>query len=562
MAVPDWTAPTVWPFQSFPSPQFQPGITLATGTPGLAAACVDGASGLWALSWTGNFWRVLANGSLAVTGTLPSGAVYVGAAAAGSTPYFVAASGRVYSSGATQIGLWPTPAWFLAATGTTLSTVLAASGIGLMNANTGATGLIALPAAITTPSCLVMGAQLGIGGWQTAPPLQGAAAAALDPQVPTALMLVGNGFVRVWTAPSVFSESWTTTQTVTGVANLTGLSWRPDGTQFLATTAASGGAIQVITDTAGVLSLSQTLLIASATSVAVANTSVNAIVAQSGSTSLTTLTASAGVWTSGAVLNALSGMSTIVPYGSTGAVSNYGFGVAFINLTTGGWVLGSTIPLSFVPSVVTVDAFNTVYAAGSGNVAAISPTGVAGLGTWAGGGNPTGIAVHQGRVILAVPANNALYIFGQTAPGTWSQETSAALSLGSQVSLAQSTAQLFILGSGSTIVQGFSGLPYVLTPIRTGAASLWNGTGWTTATLGIGHVPSAVGFDAGGNLVVATIQNTQWTISPSGVAISSGAIQQYAGQTQAVPLGVSALLASGGGLYAATSISGVLEQIK
>jgi hypothetical protein len=161
-----------------------------------------------------------------------------------------------------------------------------------------------------------------------------------------------------------------------------------------------------------------------------------------------------------------------------------------------------------------------------------------------------------------VPTDNRLYIFGQTTPSTWSLETSAALNMGSPVALALSTAQLFTLGSGSTAVQGFSGLPFVLTPIQAGAASLWNGSAWTTLTMGIGHVPSAVGFDASGNFVAATVQNTLWSMTTGGVSLGSGTITQYPGQLQTAPMGVSALLAAGSGLYAATSISGVLTQLE
>jgi len=326
-------------------------------------------------------------------------------------------------------------------------------------------------------------------------------------------------------------------------------------------TSPSSGVVQVITDTAGVLSLTQTFTLASATSVVVAGDSVHALVAQSGATQVVPLTATGGVWAVGSLLSVFSGVATLAAFGTAGAVGTYGAGLAFFNLINGVWSLSNTIVLPFSPTVVTTDNFNTVYTAGSGGMAVVANNVVVGSGTW-GAGIPTGIAAHQGRVLLAVPSNNALYIFGQNTPTSWSQQGSGALAQGATVRLALSTAQLFSLGSGSTVVQGFSGTPFVLTPIRAGAASLWNGSAWTTATMGIGHVPSACSFDASGNLVVATIQNTLWTISASGSVISSGSVQTYSGQTQSVPMGVSALLAAGGGMYAATSISGVLTQVK
>ena len=169
--------------------------------------------------------------------------------------------------------------------------------------------------------------------------------------------------------------------------------------------------------------------------------------------------------------------------------------------------------------------------------------------------------MQQGRVILSVPAANTLYVFGQTPSGSWTQQASGALSLGASVGLALSETTLFCLGSGSTTTLGFSGTPFVLTPVVSGIVAQRSGGSWTTTGLGVGHTPSAIGYDASNNLRVVTTQNTLWTIASGGTVVSSGIVPQITQQDQSVPLGVSALLASPSGMYCATSIPGVMIEI-
>jgi hypothetical protein len=173
-------------------------------------------------------------------------------------------------------------------------------------------------------------------------------------------------------------------------------------------------------------------------------------------------------------------------------------------------------------------------------------------------GAPTGIAVQQGRVILSVPSSG-LAIFGNTAPGNWTQQGSQS---GAYSALALSDTTLFAMGSGGTNTFGFSGAPYALTPVVSGVAGQWNGRNWTTTSLGIGHNPSAVGFDASGNVLVATVQNTLWNLNAAGGVISQGIVPQFSPQPQTVPLGPSAILATSDGVFVATSLSGVLVQIE
>ena len=557
LAVADWTAPQVWPFASG---ALSAAVALISGTPGLAGAAPDGSGGLWTVSYAGTLWHLAS--SLAVTGyALPSGSVYVGAAVAAGSGFAATASGSVYASSATVLGTWPTPVIALTGSGSVLAAPLPASGIGTMAAVGGATGLIAFPSAITTPSCLALasGQSVLLGGWQTAPPLSGAAAAVLDPQNAALVLAVGSGQAILWSAPGALSDAWAQTQVLTGLANLSAAAWRPDGTQGLAASLTSG-VVQVLGYTGGTLSLLQTLSVSGAVSVAIAGDSLHALVAQSGQAQVATLAYAGSIWSTGVPVTGFPGIAAVVPWGATGAVAAYSGGIAYLSLSSGGvWSPGPTLALGFSPTALAVDPFLQVYAAGSGALAVASGATVLGSGSWSGAA-PTAVAVQDGRILLAVPSDGLLRIFAKSAAAAWSQQGSQTLSLGAAVGLALSETTLFTLGSGATETYGFSGTPFALTPVRSGAVGQWNGSAWTTTALGIGHVPSSVAFDASGNAWAVTVQGTLWSISSGGAVLTSGYVPTFSGQPQTTMLGASAVLPASGHVYVATSLSGVLVE--
>jgi hypothetical protein len=555
-AVPDWTTPVIWPYDTAAS-GFHAGITLAATEPGLAGTATDPASGLWTVAYGGSWWHLSSGGVVAASGVLPSGQVYQGCATPGGSAYFLAASGTIFSSGSSALNHWPVAARMLTSSGTTLAALLPASGIGLMAASGGATGIVSLPAAITTASCLTARSGiLGIGGWATAAPLSGAAAAAIDPQVLNQMAAVGSGHLLIWQAPSVSGEAWTQYQQLAGLTNLTALAWRPDGVQILAASPSSG-VLQSINYIASTLSLNQTLSVSGACSVVVAPDSAHALVAQSGAAQILPFTQALDIWTSGTALTGYPGIAALTTYPPSGAAVAWSSGLSFLTLTSGGvWAPAGSASIGFAPKVLTTDPFGMVYAAGSGALAVFSGTAYLGSGAWT-GGVPSSIAVQEGRVVMAVPIDSRWYIFGETTPNSWTQQASGTLSLGASVGLALSQTVLFMMGSGATNTYSFSGLPYSLTPVRSGVVGFYTGS-WVTAGLGVGHTPSACCFDPSGNLRVATVENTLWTITSGGVT-TSGNLPSY--QLQTVPLGISALYQPDGTLYALSSLAGGLTRV-
>ena len=571
IAVPDWTTPTIWPFAIGASGAVpRAAIVAATGTPGFGSAVSDGGAGASVsfLTYVGNL-SYFSGTTLSAPTVMPSGHVYVGLARNASIAYGMASDGTVWNSSGALVGTWPTSGVAMAFSGSAstphMVSLLPASGVGTMTL-AGVTGLIGFPSGLTTLSCLAAlpvqpasGQPVMVGGWSTAAPLSGVTAAALDPQNTALMLAVGSGKALLWSSPGPFDDAWSQTQAVSGLANLISVCWRPDGSQALACDPVSG-VVQRLDYTLGTLSLGQTLAVSGAYSVVVNGDSINAIVSQSGQSQAMPLTFAGSTWSVGTPVTGLTGIGALATYGVSGAVAAVSGGVYYLNFFGGLWSRTASASLGFSPTAVATDQFGQVYAVASGAVALVSGTTLVASGTWA-GGMPTAVAIQQGRILIAVPSDGLLRVFGRSASGVLSQQTQTTMSLGTNVGLGLSLTTLFVMGSGATQTYGFSGAPYVLTPVLSGGVSLWNGASWTTTALGVGHLPSALGPDVSGNVWVATIQNTLWQLTSGGTVLSSGIITQYPGQLQSSPISPSAILATSSGVFIATSIPGALVQV-
>lgn len=579
LAVPDWTQPRYFPFT--PGIGFGPPVNLMAVpsggvgyTLGISAAAADGARGMYLTSYAGApgidtfAWHVT-SGGVATTYTVPSGKCCIGAAYISPSGYILASDGTVLREAAgntfASLGTWPSGATSFASSGSTLLSVMP-SGAALLTMTTGGvSGLIALPSgtSVGVPSCVAAssGGFVAVAGYRPRiNAAQSIAAGALDPQNPAVMLTAGSGIVLEWTAPSALSENWGSVGAISGLANLTAIAWRPDGTQALTTSPASG-VVQVIGYAAGVISLLQTLAVSGACAVVVAGGSTNALVAQSGQSRAMPLTFGAGVWSTGTPVTGMPGITQMASLGPSAAVAAVSGGVAYLGLIAGTWTLLNTVPLGFTPNTIATDPFAMVYAAGSGALMVLSGSTLLGSGTWAGAA-PTAIAVHEGRVVMAIPSDGLLRVYGESSPGAWTQQNAVTLSLGAQVGLALTDTVLFTLGSsGSSAYNTFSGTPYELTTVFRGVSWIWNGSTWTTTQLNLENTPSAMSFDPSGNIRIVTAQDTIWSLTTGGVVLSSGAVPTFSGQPQTVPLGASAVIVASGHTCVATSMAGVLVDL-
>ena len=452
--------------------------------------------------------------------------MYNGLTVISSAPYSLqAASGNVYTSGATLFGSFNTLANTLVTSGTTLYSALPAAGaIGPMS-SAGVTGAIALPAAISLVNALTIstGTKLAVGG-QSNFTLSGASFYAFDTATNTQMLGVGSGRAIVWSQPSLTNtDAWTQTQVLTsGVSpNLGFAAWLPNGTQVLASDGASGGGVvQVFNYAASTLSLSQTLTVNNASAIAVFSSNSDALVCRSTANVVVPLYVSGGSWFVSGTTLSLTAPGAIVTLGSGVAAVGYASGVAVVTQTAGIWNVTATGTTNLLPTTMTTDFYGNLFLAGSGGAFAVVSSGTLSvLCSGAVSGTPTASAWSQGRWLLAVPAVSGVYTLGLSAPQTWTQQGFSASVSGTPAGIAVGGTTIFTGSvSGGTALLSLSGSPYALTPVQQGYLGLWGGSSWTTASLGAGVVPTALAFDASGNVNLTCVNNTLYSFSSSGVA--------------------------------------------
>jgi hypothetical protein len=563
----DWRNPTAWPFGL--SGTSQAPVPLPTGPAnplfdlGLVAGVYDSTYGAVGFGWNGTSWAVAA-GAGTVYGNAASG-MYVGAAETSDfLRWAVSTKGTLTRFSTTTSGQFAVAPWFLVAGGTTLYSLLPSiPAVGTMT-EAGVSGQIALPSPFQVATCLfASGSIVAVGGWQQLSVASGAAAIAADPAVGSLALSVGSGKAIMWQAPAQYSDAWSPFLALTGLANLTALSWSPGGTQILATDPVSG-VVQVIGFVGGVLSLSQTLSVVGAGSVAVLPDSANALVCQPASNAVLPLVATAGVWAvSGSAVSGLHDPLGVVAVDSATAVVSFASGAALLVQTGGLWSIAATGALSFLPlaHMIAADPQGLAYIAGSGAFAVVSGVSLVGSGTLAVA--PTSMSVSQGRLAFGQPSLSGVSVYGQTSPGAWTRPNAVATGAPSGTPLAVGFvgSTLFAAGIGATNFFALSGTPYQLQPVPSGLVGIYNGSSWATGALGATHNPAALALDVSGHISVVTTDNYLFSFTTSGAIASSGLIAPYAGQTAGTPFGLSALLLIGSGLYASTLLAGALVQV-
>jgi hypothetical protein len=563
LVVADWTTPRIFPFN--PGVGFSAANVFSTDlTAGFSQAVPDGSGGVFLFSYVGPAWRKPAPGNAIAGFTPPTGRSYVGGTFVAGSGLALASTGEVWNlfPGSGMIGTWATQAAAIAASGTTILSLLSSTlALGTMT-TAGVTGSVALPtASIGYPSCIAASANLVVvGGWIDRTPLVGSQCGALHPTNPAVMLVGGANNAMIFNASSPYGDDWALSYTLTGLSSPLSIAWRPDGIQALSVNT-SKTSVAVLGYSASVLSLLQIVLVTSGCSVAVASTSIDAVVAQSGLSQVTPMVYTTS-WATGAPVTGLPGVTSVTSFGPSGVIAAVNNGFAFLGLIAGTWSLIRTQALSFTPTAITVDNLLRIYAAGSGQLAIYSGTTLVGSGTWA-GSSPSGIVAHDGRVVMSIVPDLKLRVFGQSDIGLWSEQNSVPITFGTPT-LSLTTTNVWTHAAGGTILYSFSGTPFQLTRVSRGAIVSWNGVTWTTFPLSgstVGHNFSSVAFGPSGDLWLSTTQNNYWNVTTNGVYISSGAIPVFPNQQQTTVLGMTAICPASGNVYVASSLAGVLTQL-
>lgn len=554
IVLPDWRADT---FKVFDGTGFATTISgAAVLYPGGAAITSGGAGDSFTASYNGPISHLI-GGDISVHQVAMPANIYAGITTAGSDTYAVTSTGLLLDKTGAAIGpgFAASPTWGLAGSGTTLYTMRPSTGdIGTFTASSGATGSIVLPAALALPYCMaVSGAVVAVGGTSMTTLTSGAGQTAftLNPANPTLLLGVDNGTATIWLGST--PGHWALSTSLGGIGEAVDASWVPTGTQALVT---NGSAVEVLGYSAGTLTLAQTLTLANAGGVVVMPTSADALVCQPGSNQYSTLTASLGVWNVTGTSSADAGIGPVVMVSPSQVAIGMSGSVLLVNFAAGVWTPLLNVAVPFTVTQVAVDSNGTIYAASAGHLSVIVNHAVVGTGTWSGSAGQ--MLIVAGQVIIPDPLSGLVRIFGTDNGTAWTQRATLPIP-GAYTGLGSAGEDLFIAGTGGTVLYNF-GAPYALVPVQTGAAGFWNGSAWTTASLGVGQVPSAITIDVSGNAQVATVQNNLYAVTPGG-GVTPGIVPQYAGQTQDVPLGVSSLCVSGTHLFATTSMPGVVVQV-
>lgn len=536
---------------------------------GFGAAAIDGASGVYFAQYTGNLLHLASGGSSWLS--MPVGRVCTGMAynTTRANAYLAFDDGSlgvaIGAFAGTVSPSFSSGARGLATSGTTLFSVLpAASGLGTLNltgTTSGTSGSLATP--MSFPMVLAASSpasSVAVGGWDNAALVSGYTDLSFSPAASTNMIAVrpSTNAITLYTG---VNENWTVAQTITGTGAPTRAAWATNGVTILVTDPTSGR-VEVVSYSGGTIASGQVLAVSGAGQIGILSSSTAALVCHAAGNRVVPLFSTSGVWASGTAVTLAQATSLAITAAASAAVG-FASGVAYLSLSGVTWSVAASAALGFLPQALAIDASGTVFAAGnsgsSGMLSIVSGTSVLQTLSWAGSGNS--VICRQDQIIVGDPANSLMRVFGRTASASAYTQAATAIAAGALVQIAIGSQTLFAAGSGTTIEYQFTA-PYRLERLRTGKVSVYTGGVWSTATLGPNQWPEAVTFDASGNALVATLQNTLYTISSGGTIASSGAIVQNSPQPQTTPIGISSLLLSGSSLYASSSLDGALVKVQ
>lgn len=473
--------------------------------------------------------------------------------------YVANASGQIFATtvlgtDVLLVGSYGFPPHNLLASGQTLYSLLpTASGIGTYATRSHTSGFIAGPP-ISAHACMAMsGVFMAVGGWDAQSSSSGFVDIAAAPTVSGLFAgIAGDYTVGTWS--NTATGVWDPNNAVSGVGTPRALAWAPLGDQFLACDP-TGGNVYVFDFSTTTTSLLQTLPLANAYDIAVTPNGQHALVCQPGSDALTELSVSGVGWATSGTVSGIASPQSIVAISDLHMAVGCSSGIANVILTSGGtWIVDSVTALPFNPLYLALDSTSGVIAAGTAGgsgylYAAADQT------TFT--GDASGLVYSAGRYIVADNTNSLLRIYSLGTSGFAAESAPAAPTGVSMLVIADGT--IFAATSGVTWQYGYAA-PYAVQRNVTGKVSVYDGS-WHTADLPAQQLPMALTFDASGNVLAATLYNSLYTVSMSGVVTASGTVTQFSGQPQGVPLGISSLLIVNGETFATSALNNTLVDL-
>lgn len=585
IAAPVWTRRYAWTFtgssfadvalpsgaSDLPVPQVQS----RTGH-GYRGAAADGTGGLWLMA-DYDFLAYLPAADTALGYVVPvasgnalTGLVVTGVAASGNTAICVNSIGQVHMSAFPMETLATLSPGFNAlargatADATNLYSALPLSGsLGVMSLAARAFSTVSTPMGIPG---IVSASSIGVAvaGWSHAAMAVGMTAMAASPQSPSALaVLASSSEVALLSGTD---PNWSLETPITGFSSVASIAWNPDGSQVLATDSSGAYVMDILS---GVLqSPTQTFSLSGAGQIAVTPDGTNALACLSSSNQIAVLINALDTWSVGTATSLTAPVGVVLTGDQAGwAIS----GSNLVPLSRSGnvWTAGMPIALGFAAKAVFSDAGGIYVTGGAGVDGALSwfVDGVlAGSQTWSSAGYGIAIQVLQGQVAVLLSDGQTILTFGAIDGLLLAQQTISGVVPSGSAALG-ATQQSLWAGSSSATWQLQWSRPFSIARRRVGEMAVYGGSSWLSASLGIDHDPSAIAWDASGNVWLTTAENDLWSFagSATGTALpvlSYEQVADYAGQVPGTPMGFSSLAWWNGGLYASTAFAGAVARLK
>jgi hypothetical protein len=338
---------------------------------------------------------------------------------------------------------------------------------------------------------------------------------------------------------------------VGGLAGVVALAWSADDQQVLAATTAG---VAILTLTTGVLAVTQTLTETGVTAIAVTLSGDQALLCQPAANQVSVLTNDLHTWAIGTPV-ALTGVRCVAIISDVRAIVGTGTGISYLARAGALWSIeGATSVVIGAPvTALTSDGLTGFYAATAGGLYHIGATGaLTHMASWTGAGSS--ITFQQGQIAVLDAASLLIRWFDLTGAPRGTTAVGAGAS-----SLTEGPVSLWVTeADGAHQLSPYG--PFALRAQGVGiVAASADGVTWGTQQLGVGFTPSAIAFD-GTNVLMLTQQNDLLTFDASALptlgAPTIVTIGTYEGQGVGVWLGLSALVAARGSVYAPTSASG------
>jgi len=493
------------------------------------------------------------------------GLVVTGIASSGNTAIALDASGNIYTSTSRYPGVLNTlPVGFntlckgLSTDNVNLYTAEPLVGrLGIMNLVSRAVSYSATP--MVLPGIVAASASgVAVGGWSYASLPSGAIAFAASSSAASTMAAFAQPAIVALL--SGIDPYWTISSQLTGLTSCTAIAWNPDDSQILASVASGVTVVGVLE---GNLVLDQQLSVPGAASVAITPDGSNALVCVPSSNEITVLINDLDIWSVGTSFAIADPVAVMITSATAGwAIS----GTNVYPLIRAGnvWSTEPPLALGFTGIAVGEDAYGNVYITGgtgtTGYLAIIDSGAIVDTVTWTGDGYGISMTFELGQCAVLLSDNQTIRAFGVIS-GQITEEGITGVAVPTGCSFIGGTPSSVWLCGTSAIEQCWWGKPYALHRYRTGQIGLYNGSSWASASLGIFHDPSAIAWDASGNIWVATAENDLYAFSSTLTQTSYNAIPDYTGQVPGTMMGISSLTWWNDSLYATTLFPGAVINI-